>query len=326
MNLQPGAKQAVKLVSLKKDEDVVIITDKETESIGKAIVNECSKITKNIVVYVMEELGIRPLHFSHSLSKVFEKADVSFYCATGKPGELQTFRMPMNMLVHENKIRHAHMINVNERMMVEGMVVDYSKVKELSKKVYNLVVKAKKIEVTNEVGTNFTVTFNPKIKWIISDGTITKEKWSNLPDGEVWTAPQSLNGDVVVDGVIGDYFSAKYGLLKDFVHMRIENSRVVKLFCDNKNITKDLKEYMKQDENANRVGEFAIGTNIGLKGLIGNLLQDEKFPGVHIAVGDAYHEKTGATWKSKAHCDFVLQKTTILIDGKKIMDKGKFLI
>ena len=56
------------------------------------------------------------------------------------------------------------------------------------------------------------------------------------------------------------------------------------------------------------------------------MLQDEKFPGVHIAFGYPYPTMTKAKWTSHAHMDVVMTKTTITIDGKKIMDKGKFTI
>ena len=78
------------------------------------------------------------------------------------------------------------------------------------------------------------------------------------------------------------------------------------------------------DENSSRVGEFAIGTNTGLTNLIYNILQDEKFPGVHIAFGHPLPDKTGADWDSKAHVDGVIINTTILVDGEMIMEKGKF--
>ena len=76
----------------------------------------------------------------------------------------------------------------------------------------------------------------------------------------------------------------------------------------------------------NRFGEFAIGTNVGLTQLIGNLLQDEKFPGVHLALGSPYPDKTGAEWDSKAHNDGILRNPTIAVDGRVIMKDGKFTI
>ena len=54
--------------------------------------------------------------------------------------------------------------------------------------------------------------------------------------------------------------------------------------------------YCHTDENSDRVGEFAIGTNIAIRDVIGNILQDEKIPGVHIAFGNPYAVHTGADW------------------------------
>tara|TARA_Y100000310_G_scaffold159627_1_gene159291 strand:- start:52952 stop:53278 length:327 start_codon:yes stop_codon:yes gene_type:complete len=91
-------------------------------------------------------------------------------------------------------------------------------------------------------------------------------------------------------------------------------------------VKKNEKVIIITDENSNKIGEFAIGTNIALKKIIGNLLQDEKFPGVHIAYGDPYTAKTGAKWNIKAHYDGVIRNTTIIIDSEKIMENGKYLI
>ena len=80
------------------------------------------------------------------------------------------------------------------------------------------------------------------------------------------------------------------------------------------------------DQNSNRVGEFAIGTNTGLTKLIYNLLQDEKFPGVHLAFGSPLPGKTGADWDSKAHVDGVIISPTIKVDDEMLMDKGRFCL
>ena len=63
------------------------------------------------------------------------------------------------------------------------------------------------------------------------------------------------------------------------------------------------------------MGEFAIGTNIGVTRVIGNILQDEKFPGIHIAFGDPYGEHTGAKWSSSTHIDVVGLNFNIWLEG-----------
>jgi len=142
--------------------------------------------------------------------------------------------------------------------------------------------------------------------------------------------PKTVEGHVVIDGCLGDFFAAKYGnLAANPVSLDIRGGRAVKesVACLNEELKKDFLAYLfESDENSDRVGEFAIGTNTGLKGLIGNLLQDEKFPGIHIAFGDSYGNKTGASWSSKTHVDGVLRETTILVDGETIMSAGRFTL
>ena len=74
------------------------------------------------------------------------------------------------------------------------------------------------------------------------------------------------------------------------------------------------------------MGEFAIGTNIEVQDVIGHILQDEKFPGIHIAFGNPYGEHTGAQWHSSTHIDVVGTKFDIWVDDSQIMRSGKFLI
>lgn len=88
----------------------------------------------------------------------------------------------------------------------------------------------------------------------------------------------------------------------------------------------DFRQYMAQDPNSSRVGEFAIGTNVGLTRIIGNFLQDEKFPGVHVAFGDPYGHGTGADWTAPSHVDVLASHATVAVDGHRLMENGRFLI
>jgi len=88
----------------------------------------------------------------------------------------------------------------------------------------------------------------------------------------------------------------------------------------------DFLAYTSQEENSNRVGEFAIGTNIAVKGVIGNILQDEKLPGLHLAFGHPYTEHTGAHWSCRTHLDIVGRHFDVWFDAEQVMEDGKFLI
>ena len=112
--------------------------------------------------------------------------------------------------------------------------------------------------------------------------------------------------------------------------IHIEANRITKVSSPNKKLEKDFWAYTHTDANSDRVGEFAIGTNIGVSRVIGNILQDEKFPGIHIAFGDPYGAHTGAKWKSSTHIDVVGLRFSIWLgnaDGEEqIMRDGDFLI
>ncbi len=120
---------------------------------------------------------------------------------------------------------------------------------------------------------------SPNLKWLKTSGLITKEKWGNLPGGEIFTSPKNTNGVFVVDGVVGDYLCERYGDLQECpLVIEVENNRIRSLRSENKDLRDDFRLYTSTDENSDRVGEFAIGTNTACTRIIGHILQDEKIP------------------------------------------------
>jgi leucyl aminopeptidase (aminopeptidase T) len=233
----------------------------------------------------------------------------------------------MTDIVNRRRMRHAHMVNITEQIMCDGMRADYQAVDRLSTHVVNVVRQARTIRATTAAGTDITARFDPSLRWIKTSGLISPEKWGNLPGGEVFTAPADVSGTFVIDGVVGDWLCDRYGLLdRTPLTIHIDKGRLVDAWSDNAALRDDFWTYTHTDENSDRVGEFAIGTNIALTSLIGNILQDEKFPGVHIAFGNPYGAHTGATWWSSTHIDVVGTGFDILVDDQPIMREGTFLI
>jgi leucyl aminopeptidase (aminopeptidase T) len=221
------------------------------------------------------------------------------------------------------------MPNITVELMETGMCADYRRISDLTKKIGRVVKGGVKARVSTKSDTELSVEFNAKWRWKVSDGLFPeKGMWGNLPDGEIFTAAQVANGRMVIDE-LGDWFSSKYGVIsKTPLSLRLIGSRInfdaVK--CENSELRREFLDYVKLDPNGNRLGEFAIGTNIFLERLTGNLLQDEKFPSVHCAFGDPYPEETGADWKASTHVDGIMLKCSLWIDDKQILDEGKHLI
>jgi leucyl aminopeptidase (aminopeptidase T) len=327
-SLIPGAYNAVNTcLRVKPEEKVTVVTDHRTRDIATSICREATKVGARCNFFVLEEFGARPhVTMPQPILDDLATSQASVYAAWGQPGELRT-RMQMTKVVTDHRIRHGHMININRQIMLEGMRADFTTVDQISSKVLDLVRRARSIRATTKRGTEITAEFDPALRWLKTSGIITPEKWGNLPGGEVFTAPRMVSGTYVVDGVVGDYLCAKYGSLEDApLTIEIKDNRLAHVYSDNKELEQEFWAYTHTDENSPRVGEFAIGTNIQVKHVIGHILQDEKIPGNHIAFGHPYSEHTGADWKSSTHIDVVATKFDIWVDDRQIMRDGEFLI
>ena len=324
----PGAHNAVNVcLRIQPQERVCVITDEATLEIAAAIVSELEKLGSPYRAWILEELAERPLRdLPREILDDLAQSQASIFAVQAQTNELRS-RIQMTDVVNRHKIRHAHMVNINRQIMLEGMRADFQRVDRLSQKVVEMVRTASKIRATTAAGTDLTADLNPNYKWLKTSGIISPEKWGNLPGGEIFTAPGEVNGTFVVDGVVGDYLCSKFGSLKETpltVHMK--GNRLTEAHSENRELESDFWNYTHTDANSDRVGEFAIGTNIGLKDLIGQILQDEKYPGVHIAFGNPYGAHTGAEWESTTHIDVVGRKFNIWVDERQIMQEGKFLI
>jgi aminopeptidase len=326
--LTPGARNAVRVcLRVQASEKVTVITDEVSLEIAAALVRELEEVGCRYQTWVLEDVAVRPLtDLPLAIVEDLESSQVSIFAVQAQTNELKS-RMQMTDVVNRRKIRHAHMVNINKRIMLEGMRADFQKVDRLSVKVLETVRKAKQIRAKTPAGTDLVADLNPNYRWVKTSGIISPEKWGNLPGGEVFTTPGEVNGTFVIDGVVGDYLCAKFGDLKSNpLTIQVKGNRVIAAHSANKELKDDFWTYTHSDENSNRVGEFAIGTNIELKDVIGEILQDEKYPGVHIAFGNPYGAHTGAEWYSSTHIDVVGRNFDIWVDGEQIMRGGQFLI
>ena len=328
----PGARSAVstclRIGSLEK---VTLITDQLTEPIAAALAVQLAGRSCPWNAFMLERLAERPLvDMPAAVLADMETSQVSIFAVQVQPNELRS-RMQMTDVVNRRHMRHAHMVNITPEIMCQGMRADYDKVDRLSQQVLERVKKARRIRATTAAGTDIAAEMNPDYKWFKTSGIISPEKWGNLPGGECFTTPGEVNGTFVVDGVVGDWLCARYGLLaSNPLTIEIAANRITSCSSVNKQLETDFRAYTQSDENSDRVGEFAIGTNIGVERVIGNILQDEKFPGIHIAFGNPYGEHTGAPWRSGTHIDVVGLGFNIWLESEsgeeQIMRDGRFLI
>src|SRR5438067_3195822 len=258
-----GARNAVRVcLNIKPSEKVTVITDNVTREIAASLVREIEAVGATYNAFILEELAARPLTvLPEEIVADMESSDVSVFAVQVQQGELKS-RMQMTDVVNRRRMRHAHMVNINRQIMLEGMRADFHKVDRISTKVIDLVRKAKRITAKTDAGTDLVADLNPDYKWLKTSGLISRDKWGNLPGGEVFTAPGEVNGTFVVDGVVGEYLCAKFGDLRRHpLTLRVKGSRLTEARSDNKELESDFWKYTHRDENSDRVRDFAIGTN-----------------------------------------------------------------
>lgn len=326
--LVQGARNAIQTcLRVRAGEKVTLITDLATGTVAAALVAEMDALGADPRVFVLEDHTPRPMDVL-PVEILFELASsaVGIYAATPQLGEVFA-RGQAIRLASKRKVRFGHMVGINEQVMTEAMRADFFAINRMSLRLMRVLRTARHIKVTSAGGTDLEGHFDPlHYRWLKTSGLISRDIWGNLPGGEIFTCPASVEGTWYADATIGDHFAEKYGdVQKTPLIIKIKGGRLVDCYSDNAALADEFREYCRSAENADRVGEFAIGTNKGVKRFIGNMLQDEKHPGIHIAFGEPCGNLTGADWCCKLHVDLLTRGTNFWIDGVPYMENDRFL-
>jgi aminopeptidase len=327
-DLLAGARNAVEVcLGIRPGERVALIADKASREVAASIASVLVGVGARLDAVLIEDVAARPMTAAPAaVLDALEHADAGILCVQPEQGELGA-RMTIVSVVERRGIRYAHMIGVTPQIMQQGMRADYRLVDELSQRLCERMPRARSLRVQTAAGTALTATFDPALTWVKTSGLINRRYWSNLPAGEVFTTPLSVDGVFVCDGTAGDYFGPKYGDLRTCpLTLEIAGGRLASAHSDRKDLEQEFWEYCHTDAWSDRVGELAFGTNIALEDMIGVLLQDEKIPGVHLAFGDPYGSQTGAPWKSRTHIDVLTRRCDVWIDEEKVIENGRYLM
>lgn len=326
-DLLPGARNAIETcLAVGPDERVALIADEASRAVAASLEHALDESNATADCLLIESVTVRPMRVApREVTAALERADVGILCVQPQEGELAA-RMAIVGTIERRRIRYAHMVGVTPRIMREGMRADYRLVDRLSQELCERMESAHALSVRTPGGTAFTARFDRALAWVKTSGLINPRYWSNLPAGEVFTTPASVDGVFVCDGTAGDYFNAKYGSLDETpLVLEIRDGRLLSARSDRTDLQQDFWSYCHTDANSDRVGELAFGTNLGLREMIGVLLQDEKVPGVHIAFGDPYGSQTRADWTSRTHVDVLTRACDVWIDEDQVIAGGQYL-
>src|SRR3984893_10685249 len=243
--LTPGARNAVNVcLCIQPSEKVTVITDETTKEIAASLVRELEILGAPYRAWVLEELSPRPLSdLPREIADDLETSQVSIFAVQAQANELRS-RMQMTDVVNRRKIRHAHMVNINHQIMLEGMRADFLRVDRISTQVVETVRRAKQVRAKTSAGTDLTADLNPEYRWVKTSGIISPDKWGNLPGGEVFTTPGEVNGTFVIDGVVGDWLCAKFGSLRENpLTIRVKANRLTEAHSENRELGRAFWKY-----------------------------------------------------------------------------------
>ncbi len=207
--LSQGAHNAVHVcLRVQPAEKVTVITDEASKEIAASLVHELEGLGCPYRAWILEEIAVRPLtDLPQAILDDLESSQVSIFAVQAQTNELRS-RMQMTDVVNRRRIRHAHMVNINRQIMLEGMRADFLRVDRISLKVIEKLRAATRVSAKTPSGTDRVAARSPAYRWVKTSGIISPDKWGNLPGGEVFTTPGEVNGTFVIDGVVGDYLCA----------------------------------------------------------------------------------------------------------------------
>ena len=297
-----------KCASLQPTESCVIITDHNRRPIAEALFDVAQTIsdTVSLIQYPPgSQHGEEPPAF---VATAMKNADV-FFAPTTKSISHTRARGE----ACDAGARGATLPGITQDVFTTGLDADYQTISDHSRNIYDQVADANEIRITSPAGTDLKVTPGER-EWYQDTGSIdTAGSFSNLPAGEVFTAPVTATGTYVVDGTMRPHGRVDPD---DLLEFEVEDGTVSRISDDAiRNQIETAAE--TAGDAAYNLAELGIGTNVGVSTLGGSVLLDEKAAGtVHVAIGD--NLGIGGETDAPLHLDGIIQDPTVYVDGEKV--------
>ena len=302
-------------LAVKKNETVLVIADDTNREVAEIFYRAARPLCRDAVLMVMPERENNGQEPPKEVAAAMVKCDVAFLITTKSLSHTQARKK-----ASQAGARIASMPGITLDMMARTIDVDYKKMKQVGKRLCDILNNASEVLIKTERGTSLV--FSIKGRRAEPDTGIINNAggFTNLPAGEVYLAPVegTAQGRLVVDGSIGDT-----GILKKPMVIAISRGYAVGMQGgrEAKNLWAMLSIHGK---NAFSVAEFGIGINPRAT-ITGNILEDEKaLTTIHIAFGD--NSGFGGRVSVPSHQDGIVCDPNVWVDGKQLMANGKLKI
>jgi leucyl aminopeptidase (aminopeptidase T) len=300
-------------MALKPGEQLLIVVDETTLTIGDALFSAGTDLGANTILMRMQPTGRSGAEPAEVVAKAMATADVVIAATCDSLSHTKA-----RQEASAAGTRIATMPGIREDVFSGGaMQADYAKVAALAHKLADRLTAAQEAVIEKD-GCCLTMSLAGRPGSACTGMCQAKGAFGNLPAGEAFIAPLegTAEGTVIIDGSF-----AGLGELKGPLKLTFAQGQLVAVEGPDK---ERLLALLGDNPLARNLAELGIGTNEGAR-IIGVVLEDEKVYGtVHVALGS--NNGFGGTVTAGIHVDGIVKNPDLYLDGEHVLGGGKILI
>lgn len=321
IELYPVVEDALRRGNLRQGERVIIYTDtRKNRDIVDAFFLACKNLGADVSLVMTtpeynahaerSRMVIEQLKLAET---VIDLASTGWIYARGYSEILDSgTRILCNMSDPDTILRMAPRDDVAERSRLGGQLIH----------------EASEIRVTSDAGTDLTMRKDGRFG-SYQTGALPKEPggWDNLPSAQCATAPleDSANGTLVINQ--GDILLTIKRFVQEPIHCTLKDGRITKI--EGGLDAAILRDWLAKWQDPGSYVVAHIGFGCDPRALLESqqLMEWESYYGnVMIAFGNNAGRFLGGTNVAKSHIDIVLLNADFYLDGKKILERGEFVL
>ena len=308
-------------LQVRREEDVLVITDPDTADVGQALYQEASRVTDRILLVMMpptQKTGKEP---PLPVSDIMRKNRVIIIATK----DSMTHTRARAAATREGA-RIVSMPGIGSIAFESGgMTADYNALQREISGMSSVFRRKRRVSVKSQAGTD--VEFVTGDRWILEDTGICNRpgQIANLPAGKVFVLPKegSMNGTIVIDG------SWEGRMLEETLTFKVEDGAVVDVsggeIADEIISVFDVARLGLRSSKRDQlwtVAEFGFGMNPKATELVGNKVEDLVVRGSsYFGFGDNTH--IGGTARVGIHLRGSLIDPEVSLEGSVIVSDGK---
>jgi leucyl aminopeptidase (aminopeptidase T) len=311
-DLAPAVSTVVRrCLAVQEGEDVVVVVDPETRTIGEALRDESAAAGGDAILIVMDERATDGTEPPPPVAAALEVCDV-FIAPTSRSLSHTSARKRAT----DGGARGATMPGVTEDTLGRVMAVDFDTMAARSRAVAAVLDAGTRAHVTCPRGTDLRLALDGRAG-ISDDGELSaRGAFGNLPCGEGFIAPAFGEGTVVPSSL------SPLGISIEPATLTVSEGRIVA--ADGGLGPQFIELLLAHGELGTNLAELGVGTNDRAR-LTGNVLEDEKILGtVHVAFGAS--AGIGGTVSVPIHLDVVVLDASLEVDGQPVLERGRYVL